>query len=104
MCRNQNKPLLSILSSQAHGGKFWRTPLSVRRLDDDQLAGLDDVRRARYGESHKLGYDKKARSNQRPRLMQTLRGKSTLLSGQSILTSFIVDRWRVLNYAAAILV
>jgi hypothetical protein len=44
--------------------------LSVRRLDDDQLAGLDDVRRARYGESHKLGYDKKAGSNQRPRLMQ----------------------------------
>jgi len=44
--------------------------LSVRRLDDDRLAGLDDVRRARYGESHKLGYDKKAGSNQRSRLMQ----------------------------------
>jgi len=44
--------------------------LSVRRLDDDQLAGLDDVRRARYGESDKLDYDKKAGSNQRPRLMQ----------------------------------
>ena len=69
MCRNQSKPLLSILSSQAHGGKFWRTPLTVRRLDDDQLAGLDDVRRARYGESDKLDYDKKAGSNQRPRLI-----------------------------------
>ena len=44
--------------------------MSVRRLDDDQLAGLDDVRRARYGKSHKLGYDKQAGSNQTPRLMQ----------------------------------
>ena len=63
--------------------------MSVRRLDDNQLVGLNDVRRARYGESHKLGYDKKAGSNQRPRLIDEFH---SLTVGQ------------VVNYAAAILV
>ena len=63
--------------------------MSVRRLDDDQLAGLDDVRRARYGESDKLDYDKKAGNNQRPRLIDEFH---SLTVGQ------------VVNYAAAILV